>query len=305
MPPGVNPGGSFCRNISQLPSRDAHLVTTQTWGVTQRYVYSPYGNIQILNSDWSVTPAGTQPISDYLYQGMTLDVVTGLYYARNRNYSPSLGVWISQDPLQYVNGANRYQFVESRPIETVDPTGEGVEVDGNGAFGKITEIGGTTKFGLFGHDLGAISLDASGTYKVLCTRDAGSNAPSFPKIKPAVHISWWNPIKVGASVALDIGTASATMELSLTIPSYHFLTVSFSGDYDFKIFLRPHLLLEGTLSVEESGTVTGAGALLVIPPLVAGLPEDVPAITIGLALDNVGQFGYIMGVVGARVLAMQ
>ena len=123
VPPGVNPGGSFCRNISQLPTRDANLVTTQTWGVIQRYVYSPYGNIQILNSDWSATPTGTQPISDYLYQGMTLDQVTGLYYARNRNYSPSLGVWISQDPLQYVNGANTYQMEMSGPVGSVDPEG--------------------------------------------------------------------------------------------------------------------------------------------------------------------------------------
>ncbi len=97
--------------------------TTQKWGVTQRYVYSPYGNIQILNPDWSTTPTGTQPISDYLYQGMTLDAVTGLYYARNRNYSPSIGVWISQDPLQYVNGANTYQMEVSGPVGSVDPSG--------------------------------------------------------------------------------------------------------------------------------------------------------------------------------------
>ena len=54
---------------------------------------------------------------------MTLDAVTGLYYARNRNYSPSLGVWISQDPLQYVNGANTYQMEMSGPVGSVDPGG--------------------------------------------------------------------------------------------------------------------------------------------------------------------------------------
>ena len=123
VPPGVNPGGSFCRNISQLPSRDANLVTTQTWGVTQRYIYSPYGSMIILNADFSTAPAGTQPISDYLYQGMTLDAVTGLYYARNRNYSPSLGVWISQDPAVYINGANTYQMEMSGPVGSVDPFG--------------------------------------------------------------------------------------------------------------------------------------------------------------------------------------
>ena len=67
---------------------------------------------------------GTQPIGDYLYQGMTLDFVTGLYYARNRNYSPSLGVWISQDPLQYVNGANTYQMEMSGPVGGVDWSGQ-------------------------------------------------------------------------------------------------------------------------------------------------------------------------------------
>ena len=135
VPPGVNPGGSFCRNISQLPSRDANLVTTQTWGVTQRYIYSPYGSMIILNADFSTPPAGTQPISDYLYQGMTLDAVTGLYYARNRNYSPSLGIWISQDPLQYVNGADTYQVEMSEPVGAVDPSG--LHISPNTPIGNI------------------------------------------------------------------------------------------------------------------------------------------------------------------------
>ncbi len=54
---------------------------------------------------------------------MTLDAVTGLYYARNRNYSPSLGVWISQDPAVYINGANTYQMEMSEPVGGVDPGG--------------------------------------------------------------------------------------------------------------------------------------------------------------------------------------
>ena len=97
--------------------------TTGTWGVTQRYVYSPYGSMIVLNSDFSTPPAGTQPLVSNLYQGMTLDVVTGLYDERFRNYSPSLGTWISQDPLSYVNGANTYQFVMGNPVGMVDPKG--------------------------------------------------------------------------------------------------------------------------------------------------------------------------------------
>ena len=63
------------------------------------------------------------PPVDNLYQGMTLDAVTGLYYERFRNYSPTLGRWTSQDPLGYVNGANTYQFVNSSPVGNVDAEG--------------------------------------------------------------------------------------------------------------------------------------------------------------------------------------
>ncbi len=81
--------------------------------------------------------SGTQPLVHNLYQGMTLDSVTGLYYERYRNYSPSLGTWISQDPLQYINGANTYQFVMSDPVGRVDPWGLDVVYNG-------MELGSTT-----------------------------------------------------------------------------------------------------------------------------------------------------------------
>jgi RHS repeat-associated protein len=89
------------------------------WQVLQQYIYSPYGTITVLNEDG----AGSTPVVNNLYQGMTLDSVTGLYYARNRNYSPTLGRWINQDPAGYINGANTYQFVMSNPVGKTDPEG--------------------------------------------------------------------------------------------------------------------------------------------------------------------------------------
>ncbi len=65
----------------------------------------------------------TQPLVNNLYQGMTLDAVTGLYYERNRDYSPSLGRWMEEDPAQFINGANTYQFVDSSPVGNVDAQG--------------------------------------------------------------------------------------------------------------------------------------------------------------------------------------
>ena len=65
----------------------------------------------------------TQPLAHNLYEGVTLDAVTGLYDERSRNYSPTLGRWISQDPLGHINGANAYQFVNSSPVGNVDAEG--------------------------------------------------------------------------------------------------------------------------------------------------------------------------------------
>ena len=97
--------------------------TSGTWNVVQRFTYSPYGTITILNADWSTPASGTLPLVNNLYQGMTLDSVTGLYYERNRNYSPSLGTWTSQDPLKYINGADTYQFVMGNPVGHHDAFG--------------------------------------------------------------------------------------------------------------------------------------------------------------------------------------
>jgi hypothetical protein len=43
-----------------------------------------------------------------------------------------LGTWTSQDPLQYINGVNTYQFVMSNPVGNVDPIGEAHAGSGGG-----------------------------------------------------------------------------------------------------------------------------------------------------------------------------
>ncbi len=64
-----------------------------------------------------------QPLVDNLYQGMTLDAVTGLYYERNRDYSPTLGRWLTRDPIGYQGGINLYGYVNSSPVGNVDAEG--------------------------------------------------------------------------------------------------------------------------------------------------------------------------------------
>ena len=42
---------------------------------------------------------------------------------RNHRSAPILGRWMEQDPAQYINGANTYQFVDSSPVGNVDAEG--------------------------------------------------------------------------------------------------------------------------------------------------------------------------------------
>src|SRR5687768_13807633 len=49
---------------------------------------------------------------------------TGLYYYRARYYNPTLGRFISEDPIGFAGGdANLYAYVGNDPISYKDPSG--------------------------------------------------------------------------------------------------------------------------------------------------------------------------------------
>jgi RHS repeat-associated protein len=54
------------------------------------------------------------------FTGHQFDAATGLFYARARYYDPTLGRFLSEDP---VLSLNRYAYVANDPTNQVDPTG--------------------------------------------------------------------------------------------------------------------------------------------------------------------------------------
>lgn len=48
---------------------------------------------------------------------------SGLYMVRRRVYDPRLGRWLERDPIGYVDGMNLYQYTNSSPVVSLDPTG--------------------------------------------------------------------------------------------------------------------------------------------------------------------------------------
>lgn len=65
---------------------------------------------------------GTSVYNPFLYTGQELDKETGFYHLRARHYAPSLGKFLSRDPIGYASGSNLYSYT-SDPINFTDPSG--------------------------------------------------------------------------------------------------------------------------------------------------------------------------------------
>jgi len=90
----------------------------------QRVTYNAYGKRTVWNATGTMPLNGSQFGFQKGFCGMYLDKETGLYYARFRMYSPTLGRFISRDPIGYIDGMSLYAgyFVPNY----TDPSGLGL-----------------------------------------------------------------------------------------------------------------------------------------------------------------------------------
>jgi RHS repeat-associated protein len=78
------------------------------------YTYGAYG-------ETAETPPGAS--SNLIkYTGREQDTA-GLYYYRNRYYSPLTDRFLSEDPIGLAGGENLYSYVEGNPVSLTDPDG--------------------------------------------------------------------------------------------------------------------------------------------------------------------------------------
>jgi RHS repeat-associated protein len=91
--------------------------------VVERYLYDPYGQVTVLNASWNPL-SGSAYAWRFLFQGYRYDWTTSLYYARNRDYSPTLGRWTRVDPKRFAAGdENFYRLKGGSPAAGLDPNG--------------------------------------------------------------------------------------------------------------------------------------------------------------------------------------
>lgn len=91
------------------------VVNTSTGEVVQRLDYDPWGKVE------RNTNPGFQPFG---FAGGLYDEVTGLTRFGARDYDADAGRWTAKDPIGFEGGsANLYAYVESDPVNSVDPEG--------------------------------------------------------------------------------------------------------------------------------------------------------------------------------------
>jgi RHS repeat-associated protein len=91
----------------------------QSWEPCERYEYDVYGQCRIYSTNYD--PRTTSSYGNpYTFTGRELDSMDGgsckLMYYRARSYDPQTGRFLQRDPLQYVDGMNLYEYVNSKPI---------------------------------------------------------------------------------------------------------------------------------------------------------------------------------------------
>ena len=119
--------------------------------LAQTYTYDSFGK-QMASSGSLTNP--------FQYTGREFDPETGLYYYRARYYNPSIGRFISEDPIGLWGGVNFYGYTRNNPLRYRDP------------FGLITRLITTYDSGFGSHSALQISnkngdwlYDPGGSYK--------------------------------------------------------------------------------------------------------------------------------------------
>jgi RHS repeat-associated protein len=88
-------------------------LTDANGAVRTRYNYSPYGVTQVI---------GEASENPFQFTARGKDE-TGLCYYRAGYYSPEMGGFISEDPIDILGGINYYAYTFNNPVNFVDPLG--------------------------------------------------------------------------------------------------------------------------------------------------------------------------------------
>jgi RHS repeat-associated protein len=180
------------------------MVTNSSGAPVESYSYEVYGKPTIRNKSGKVI-ASTGIDNPYLFAGRDYDKDAGLFYYRARWYNPTMGRFLTRDPVGLAGGdQNLYRYVWNNPVLYVDPYGEvgwvGAAV--GGAIGVVTGgraggIRGAIMGGLIGAAGGFIGQFGASSYVAAIAGGAAIGGGSDLAWQTLVEnksincVSWW------------------------------------------------------------------------------------------------------------------
>jgi RHS repeat-associated protein len=104
----------LCANPNPNPSRSPRQQLKRSVSIEAEYTYCAFGNLI----------EGNDHDNPYGFTGeQQFNEPDGLIFLRARYYDPSVGRFISRDPLGMIDGPNMYLYVHNNPVNYIDPTG--------------------------------------------------------------------------------------------------------------------------------------------------------------------------------------
>lgn len=139
----LNDGSGSQRKFSYYNTLySIYALTGETGAIVEVYQYNAYGLPTVWSSPGNdgvfftdddllsatVNRVSVSAVNNFrMYAGqywVPFDLAkVGLYYYKNRYYSPDLGRFLSRDPVNYAAGMSLYEYVNSRPSHAIDPVG--------------------------------------------------------------------------------------------------------------------------------------------------------------------------------------
>jgi len=92
------------------------LVNATNGMISAKYEYGPFGEVFCSVGDMA-------KVNPFQFSTKYTDTETDLLYYGYRYYSPSLGRWLSRDPIEEQGGLNLYGFVNNDPVNRWDRLG--------------------------------------------------------------------------------------------------------------------------------------------------------------------------------------
>ena len=119
------------------PLGTPQALTDESGTVVWKADYDPFGKATV-NED--PDGDGNRVTLSIRFPGQYYDQETGLHYNYFRYYDPSIGRYLTSDPIGLVGGINTYVYTLNNPLYWIDPTGLDVTINlypGAGGFGHI------------------------------------------------------------------------------------------------------------------------------------------------------------------------